>query len=253
MNVIRFKLNDDIFFGELLQDKVCLLKGNIESGFSETGKTVSLEDIELLAPVAPTKVVCVGLNYADHVEEVKLGSAEEPVLFLKPPSSIIANNENIVYPKQSKRVDYEGELAIVIKKTAKNVAEAQARDHIFGYTCANDVTARDLQAPQKQWTIAKGFDTFLPIGPSINTNISPDDLMLTTRLNGEIKQQSSTKMLIRNISWLVSYISSFMTLEPGDVILTGTPAGIAPMEPGDIVEVEIEGIGKLVNKIVLPN
>jgi len=192
--------------------------------------------------------VAIGLNYRDHAEELNLALPEEPLLFLKPASSVIGPGDRIVLPPHSARVDYEAELAIVIGKTAKNVSRGQAGDYIQGYTCLNDVTARDLQTKDGQWTRSKGFDTFCPIGPWIETEIDPSDLKIELLLNGEAKQQSRTSNLIFNSLQLVEFITGVMTLLPGDVIATGTTSGIGPMKDGDKVEVRIEGIGSLINR-----
>jgi len=200
--------------------------------------------------IKPTKIVAVGLNYRDHAAEMKLPLPNEPLLFLKPPSAVIYNNEAIVYPEQTKELHYEAELAVVIKDRIKNISEEDAAKHILGFTCANDVTARDLQRLDGQWARAKSFDTFCPLGPEIIAGLSPDNLSVKLFLNGELKQSSSTANLIFRVPFLVAYISRIMTLEPDDVILTGTPAGIGPMQVGDEVRVEVEGIGSLVNKII---
>lgn len=197
----------------------------------------------------PTKIVAVGLNYRDHAAELKLPLPDEPLLFLKPPSAVIGEGEAIVCPPQTKELHYEAELAVVIRDRAKNISEADAPARILGYTCGNDVTARDLQRKDGQWTRAKSFDTFCPLGPKIVSGLSPDKLDIKLYLNGELKQSSNTANLIFKVPYLVSYISQVMTLEPGDVILTGTPAGIGPMRAGDRVRVEIAGIGALNNVI----
>lgn len=208
-----------------------------------------LNKVKLLSPCKPTKAVCVGLNYGDHIDEMGDKRPEEPTLFIKPSSAVIGPDDYIVLPEMSTRVDYEGELAVVIKDTAKNVAEKDALNYVLGYTIANDVTARDLQAKDGQWTRAKSFDTFLPLGPWIETDLDPSNLDITTYVNGEVRQKSNTKHLIFNVPKLVSFISHVMTLNPGDVILTGTPAGVGPLKSGDVVSVEIEGIGKLTNRV----
>jgi 2-keto-4-pentenoate hydratase/2-oxohepta-3-ene-1,7-dioic acid hydratase in catechol pathway len=197
--------------------------------------------------VQPSKIVAVGLNYKDHAAELKQALPQEPLLFLKPGSAVIGPFDPIIYPAMSTQVDYEGELAIVIGKKARGVSEAEADECIFGYTCFNDVTARDLQRADGQWTRAKGFDTFAPIGPWIETELDPRDLALETFLNGERRQASTTANLIFTPTYLVSFISRVMSLYPGDIIATGTPAGIGPMKAGDTVEVVIAGIGGLVN------
>lgn len=198
----------------------------------------------------PTKIVCVGLNYLDHAKEMKEKIPSSPILFLKPPSALIFHNDKILYPPQTKELHYEGELAVVIKTRAKNISEAEAPKHILGLTCANDVTARDLQRSDGQWSRAKGFDTFCPVGPTIVPGISPDNLAIKSYLNGELKQSSNTANMIFNVNYLVSFISQVMTLEPEDIILTGTPPGVGPMKIGDEVKIEIEGLGSLSNKVV---
>jgi len=203
-----------------------------------------------LVKLKPSKIVAVGLNYRDHAAEMKEALPQTPILFLKPPSAVIYNNEAIVYPAMTKELHYEAELAVVIKDKIRNISAAEAPEHILGYTCANDVTARDLQRRDGQWTRAKSFDTFCPLGPEIVSGISPDNLAIDLYLNGERKQSSNTSNLIFKVDFLVAFISQVMTLMPEDVILTGTPAGIGPMQVGDEVRVEIAGIGSLVNKIV---
>ncbi|AEM77758.1 fumarylacetoacetate hydrolase family protein [Thermoanaerobacter wiegelii] len=208
-----------------------------------------MEEVKLLPPCLPTKAICVGLNYRDHIEEMGDKEPEEPTLFIKPSTAVIGPDDFIVIPKMSERVDYEGELAVVIGKRAKNVSEKDALDYVLGYTIANDVTARDLQAKDGQWTRAKSFDTFLPIGPWIVTDLDPSSLDIITYVNDEVKQKSNTRHLIFGVPKLVSFISHIMTLNPGDVILTGTPSGVGPLKPGDVVTIEIEGIGKLTNRV----
>jgi 2-keto-4-pentenoate hydratase/2-oxohepta-3-ene-1,7-dioic acid hydratase in catechol pathway len=198
----------------------------------------------------PSKIIAIGLNYHDHAKEMKMPIPDTPVMFMKPPSSVINNGDNIIYPPQTKNLHYEGELAVVIKDKIRNISKEEAAKHIKGYTCCNDVTARDLQNLDGQWTRAKSFDTFCPLGPKIAKNIDPLNLKISTRVNGVTKQDSSTKNMIFNVYEIVSFVSSVMTLLPDDIITTGTPAGIGPMEAGDIVEVEIEGIGVLKNKII---
>jgi 2-keto-4-pentenoate hydratase/2-oxohepta-3-ene-1,7-dioic acid hydratase in catechol pathway len=197
--------------------------------------------------IKPTKIVCVGLNYKDHAAEMKMDLPAAPVLFLKPPSAVIYNNDAIVYPAQTTELHYEAELAVVIRDRIKNISEEEATQHILGFTCANDVTARDLQRLDGQWARAKAFD---PLGPEIISGLAPDNLSVKLFLNGELKQSSSTANLIFKVPFLIAYISRVMTLEPDDVVLTGTPGGIGPMQVGDEVRVEIEGIGSLVNKII---
>jgi 2-keto-4-pentenoate hydratase/2-oxohepta-3-ene-1,7-dioic acid hydratase in catechol pathway len=212
------------------------------------GDRIEIE--KLLPPVQPTKIIAVGLNYRDHVQEMGHELPKAPVLFMKPSTAVIGPFDVIRYPSQSTRVDYEAELAVVMGKTCKGVKAAQARDYILGYTCFNDVTARDLQVLDGQWTRAKSFDTFAPIGPWIITDIDdPHALAITAKLNGEIKQSSNTSNLIFGVFELVEFISGVMTLNPGDTIATGTPSGVGPMNPGDEIAIEIQGIGVLKNKV----
>ena len=204
---------------------------------------------QLLPPTTPTKIVAVGRNYAEHARELGNEPPSEPIIFLKPPSAILAPNGTIVRPAQSERVDFEGELAIVISKRARDVKADRWRDYVLGFTCANDVTARDLQKKDVQFTRGKSFDTFCPIGPCIETELDPSNLALTTRVNGDVRQNSRTSSMVFPCSVLFEFITSVMTLELGDVILTGTPAGVGPLAAGDTVEVEIEGIGTLRNVV----
>ncbi len=215
-----------------------------------TGAYYRLADVRLLPPVVPTKVICIGKNYADHVEEMGGERPAEPIIFLKPSTAIIGPDDPILRPTAiSERVDYEGELAVVIGRIGREVPADRAAEVIFGYTIANDVTARDLQARDGQWTRAKGFDSFCPLGPWIETDLDPADLELTTRLNGEVRQHSRTSLLMHQVPALIAFVSQVMTLIPGDVLLTGTPAGIGPMDKGDEVSVTIEGIGTLTNLV----
>lgn len=206
--------------------------------------------LRLLAPVLPGKAVCVGLNYRNHAAEMGEPLPRSPLLFLKPSTAVIGPEEVIEYPRaMSERVDYEAELAVVIGRRCRQVRDSEAGDYIFGYTCANDVTARDLQKRDGQWTRAKSFDTFLPLGPYIVSGLDPSDLRIQARLNGQVRQDSTTAELVFNVPQLVAFISQVMTLEPGDVILTGTPPGIGPMQPGDEIEIEIAQIGVLRNRV----
>jgi 2-keto-4-pentenoate hydratase/2-oxohepta-3-ene-1,7-dioic acid hydratase in catechol pathway len=247
MKIIRYTYNGTTGHGLLEGDMVVPIQGSIFESFSVSPDRIPVDQTTILSPVVPSKAVCVGLNYLDHAQEFNLQLPPEPILFIKPTSSVIGPDEAIVHPKQSKRVDFEAELAIVIGKTAKNVEEEHAEEYILGYTCANDVTARDLQPQNGQWTMAKSFDTFCPLGPVITDEVDCDNLTVESRVNGVVKQHSNTKFLAFKPHFLVSYISKIMTLFPGDVILTGTPGGIAPMASGDIVEIELEGIGVLRN------
>jgi 2-keto-4-pentenoate hydratase/2-oxohepta-3-ene-1,7-dioic acid hydratase in catechol pathway len=210
----------------------------------------SLAGVRFLPPCAPSKIVAVGVNYYDHATEIGSQPPEEPLLFLKPPSSILGHRESILYPTHlSQRVDYEGELALVIGRRGSRIPVEEALDYVLGYTCANDVTARDLQRRESQWTRAKGFDTFCPLGPVVCTDVDPRGLTITTRLNGELRQHASTSEMVFPVDVLVSSISQVMTLEPGDVVLSGTPSGVGELHPGDVVEVEIEDIGTLANPV----
>lgn len=237
-------------FGILYEDSVRGIEDAPFENIIETNQYHRLSDIKLLSPCLPSKIIALGVNYRSHGEEMSHRIPEEPLIFIKPSTSVIGPEDKIIYPESSERVDYEGELGVVIKSTTHGVSEEQARHHILGYTCVNDVTARDLQARDKQWTRGKGFDTFCPIGPCIETDLDPSDLTLATYLNGEIRQETRTSQLLFPVFELVSFISNVMTLLPGDVIATGTPAGVGPMLPGDTVEVKIEGIGTLRNYVV---
>lgn len=220
-----------------------------ENGIISGGEVLKLGEVTLMPPCQPTKIVCVGLNYVKHAQELKMPLPEEPILFLKPTSAILAPDGNILYPPSSRQVDYEGELAIVMGKRCKDITAEEAESHILGYTCFNDVTARDLQRKDGQWTRAKSFDSFAPFGPWI-AKIDPSHADIQTRVNGRVVQKSNTSDLIFDVPHLVQFISGVMTLEPGDVIATGTPPGVGPLKKGDAVEVEIEGIGVLRNYVV---
>ncbi len=217
--------------------------------FGKVNNPLPLSSVELLSPCVPSKAVCIGLNYRDHAEEVGIAIPTSPVVFLKPSSAVIGPHRTIVLPAMSQRVDYEAELAIVIGKVTSHIAKSEVPEHILGYTCANDVTARDLQPKDGQWTISKGFDTFLPLGPMITDEIDPTNIAIQSRLNGVVRQSSNTSNLIFDCTHLVSYLSHIMTLYPGDVILTGTPSGIGVMANGDTIAIELEGIGILSNPV----
>ena len=245
----RFKKDDKVFYGAVEGDYVREITGDIFGQYTILNKKSALKEVETLAPCVPSKIIAVGLNYRLHAEEVNMELPEEPILFLKPPTAVIGPEQNILYPAMSKRVDFEGELGVVIGRKCRSVSVEQAPDYIFGYTCFNDVTARDLQKKDKQWTRAKGFDTFAPMGPFIETDFDPANALIETYLNGEKKQSGSTSNLIFPVFFLVSFISHVMTLLPGDVIATGTPSGIGPMQVGDVVEVRIAGLGTLRNRV----
>ena len=251
MKIARFSHGGSIDYGIVDEDALVVLEGDpLFTGLDTTGERVPLAKVgALLAPVIPrSKVVAVGKNYREHAAEMGGEAPEEPLLFLKPNTAVIGLGDPIVIPPQSERVDFEGELAVVIGKIARNVSAADAAQHIFGYTVANDVTARDLQQKDGQWTRAKGFDTFCPLGPVIETELSPG-AVLRTRLNGELKQEAPISDMVHDIPSIIAYASSVFTLLPGDVILTGTPSGIGRMEAGDTVEVEVDGVGSLVNPV----
>ncbi len=245
----RFSYNEKIFYGIIEGAEISVLEGSPYERLKATGERCLRSEVKMLAPCRPTKAVCVGLNYQDHAAEFGQAIPEEPVIFLKPSSAVIGPGENIICPPCSSRVDYEAELAVVIGKTCRNVSVSEAFAYIFGYTCGNDITARDLQEKDSQWTRSKSFDTFLPLGPYIVRDLNPQDLVVSLRLNGELKQYSATSNLIFSVPELVSFISGVMTLFPGDVIMTGTPSGVGPVLAGDEVEVEIEGIGVLNNGV----
>jgi len=251
MKYCRFSANNSIKHG-IIDDTgyISEITGNIFSEYIISQTRYRMSDITLLSPVIPSKVVCVGLNYKAHAAELNMKIPDTPVLFMKPKESVIGPNEEIIYPAMSKRVDYEAELAIVIGRKTKNIDEETAHDYILGYTCANDVTARDLQNKDGQWTRAKGFDTFCPLGPIITNEIDPNNCTIEAVLNEKIVQKSNTSDMIFTTDYLVSFISRIMTLNPGDVIITGTPPGIGPMEKGATIEIKIEGIGALTNTVI---
>ncbi|MFD1935979.1 MULTISPECIES: fumarylacetoacetate hydrolase family protein [Nonomuraea] len=251
MRIARFSTGDEVVFGVVEGDVVSAIAGHPFNQIQFTGERYPLAEVRLLAPMLPSKVIAIGRNYAEHAKELGNEVPEEPLIFMKPSTSVIGDGDAIAYPTaQSQRVDFEGELAVVIGRLCREVPVERVNDVIFGYTCANDVTARDLQKKDVQFTRAKGFDTFCPIGPWIQTDLDASDLALTTTVNGEIRQSGRTSQLINDIPALVAYVSAVMTLIPGDVILTGTPAGVGPLEIGDEVSVGIEGIGTLTNKVV---
>jgi len=251
MQLVRYLIGGQLRYGVIEGDRVRELLRPYFEGVTPMRTTHALADVHLVAPARPSKMLCIGLNYRDHAREMGHKLPEEPVLFMKPTSALAGPGAEIVYPRGVTRVDYEAELAIVIRRRCRNVSPEEAPAAILGYTCFNDVTARELQAKDGQWTRAKSFDTFGVVGPWIETDPGdPGRLAIECRLNGEVRQRSSTDQLIFNCSHLVSWASRIMTLEPGDTIATGTPGGIGPMKPGDTVEVEIAGIGVLRNTVV---
>jgi len=252
MKYLRFLQNGNVRHGLLEKDNIIReIVGDIFNNHKNTENVYSLSEITFLPPCMPTKIIAVGLNYFDHADEVQMKIPEEPLIFMKPPSTLIAHNDNIIYPKMSKQLDYEAELAVIIKNRIKNIEPKDVFKNILGYTCFNDVTARDLQKKDGQWTRAKSFDTFAPIGPFISTDLNPDNLQIKLYKNGQLMQNSSTSNMIFKVDKIISFISKIMTLFPGDIVATGTPSGIGQLKEGDIVEVEIEGIGILKNNVFL--
>ncbi|WP_288468320.1 fumarylacetoacetate hydrolase family protein [uncultured Curtobacterium sp.] len=253
MKIARFSsTGEDPRYGILDERDLVVLAGDpMYQGFETTGERVPLAAAKLLAPVIPrSKVIGVGLNYAEHASEMDERSGDDPVVFLKPNTAVVGPDDPIRLPADVGRVDHEGELAIVIGSLAKNVRREDFASVVLGYTIANDVTARDLQARDGQWTRSKGFDTFCPLGPVIETEIDPSDIRLETRVDGELRQAASTAEMVHDIPTLVEFVSSIWTLLPGDVILTGTPAGVGQIRDGEVVEVLIEGIGSLKNPVI---
>lgn len=253
MKIARFSSKgEDPRYGILDERDLVVLAGDpMYQGFETTGERVPLADAKLLAPVIPrSKVIGVGLNYAEHASEMDERAGDDPVVFLKPNTSVIGPEDPIRLPAGIGRVDHEGELAIVIGSLAKNVTREDFASVILGYTIANDVTARDLQARDGQWTRAKGFDTFCPLGPAIETEIDPSDIRIETRVDGDLRQVGSTSEMVHDIPSLIEFISSIWTLLPGDVILTGTPAGVGEIRDGEVVEVTISGLGTLKNPVI---
>lgn len=252
MKIARFSHDGAINYGIVDDDALVVLDGDpMYTGFNPTGERVALNDATLLAPVIPrSKVVAVGKNYHDHAREMGGEAPEEPLLFLKPNTAVIGPNDRIVLPEISDQVEHEGELAVIIGAIARNVAAEDAGTVIFGYTAANDVTARDLQQRDGQWTRGKGFDTFCPLGPLVDTEFVPTTGSIETRVNGEVRQHAPLSDMIHSVGAIIAHASAVFTLLPGDVILTGTPSGVGPLETGDVVDVEIDGLGTLSNPVV---
>ena len=232
-----------------MENKVGAIEGNIYGEYRRLETILPLPEVKLVAPVEPSKIICIGRNYAEHAKEHDAEVPKVPLIFMKPPSSIIGPGEAIILPPQSQQVEHEAELVVVIGKRGRNIIAEEAQDYIFGYTVGNDVTARDLQRTDGQWTRAKGFDTFCSFGPWVDTEFDPSDAIITCRVSGQPRQMASTRDMVFNVSQLIAFISSVMTLEPGDLIFTGTPAGVGPLIDGDEVVVEIEGLGKLNNLV----
>ena len=254
MKIARYEFDGRVRYGlvEPESGTVREIAGEPFERVEATGTVRRLDEVRLLSPVVPGKIVAVGLNYKDHAREMGKTIPEEPLLFLKASSAVNDPGGEIVYTPQSRRVDYEAELAVVIGRKAKNVAAKDAASHILGYTCINDVTARDLQVKDVQYTRAKGFDTFAPLGPWISTDLDPSAASVRCLVNGEVRQDGNTREMGASVARLVEFISSVMTLFPGDVIATGTPPGVGPLRVGDVVTVEVGGIGALTNRVVAP-
>jgi 2-keto-4-pentenoate hydratase/2-oxohepta-3-ene-1,7-dioic acid hydratase in catechol pathway len=252
MRFVRFQTGkEEPKYGWIDGDRVGPLTASPVQEYRRLDAILNLDQVKLLAPILPSKIICVGRNYIDHAREQGAEIQEYPILFMKPVSAVIGTGENIILPPQSQRVDQEAELVVVIGKRGRWINEEQANRYIFGYTIANDVTARDLQERDGQWTRAKGFDTFCPLGPWIETEIDVSDVLISCRVNGDLRQMASSREMIFPISHLVAYISSIMTLEPGDIILTGTPAGVGALKSEDIVEITIDGLGTLKNSVTV--
>lgn len=249
MNFIRFKKDDLVAYGLLEGNRVKVIHGDIFEDYEVTDSFYDITEIDFLTPCTPSKIICVGLNYRSHAKEMNMALPEEPMIFLKPPTSALAHRGEIIRPEMSRRVEYEAELGLVIGKAGKDIKPEEAYDYILGATCFNDVTARDLQKKDGQWTRAKSFDTFAPFGPSIVTDLNYDNLDIELLLNGETKQKSNTSDFIFNVGEIVSFISKIMTLYPGDVIATGTPSGVGQLNGGDIVQVRLEKVGTLKNYV----
>jgi 2-keto-4-pentenoate hydratase/2-oxohepta-3-ene-1,7-dioic acid hydratase in catechol pathway len=251
MKIVRIKSGDDIAYGVADTEGVLVYHGTPFVAWEPTEVVVPWPSVTLLSPVIPTKVMCVGRNYEDHAAEHHAEVPDEPLIFMKPATSVIGPNANVVHPRISREVHHEAELAVVISRPARNVKAEDASQYIFGYTAANDVTARDLQEKDGQWTRAKGFDTFCPLGPAIETELDPlERLAVICKVNGDVRQAGFTSDMVFGVAEVVEYITAFTTLLPGDVILTGTPSGVGKVEPGDLMEVEVDGIGTLANRVV---
>ena len=250
MKFVRFEYKGEVFMGSVKGEEVGVLEGSFLDRYEETGTYYTLTEVKLLAPVIPTKIICIAHNYRELIDEIGEEFSEEPVFFLKPPSCLIGPEDDIIYPPGAERVIYEGELALVIKDEMKNVPEDEALNYVLGYSCFNDVTERALiEKNQLFLTLGKGFDTFGPFGPCVVTGLNPNHLELKTYLNGRLMQHDNTRNCIFSIQHILHYLSQVMTLCPGDIISTGTPQGISAIKPGDVLELEIEGIGRLKNVV----
>lgn len=251
MKLCRFLHNGAVRVGRIEGEKVIVCEGELLGFLSRTGEILDLSSVRLLAPIVPGKIIGIGRNYAEHAREMgNIPPEAEPLIFLKAPSSILSPGDPIILPKASQRVDHEGELGVIIGRTALNLAEDDnPLGYVLGYACVNDVTARDLQKKDVQFTRAKSFDTFCPLGPWVETELNHSSVQVTARVNGSVRQQGNTRDMIFPVPQLIRFLAGIMTLCPGDLIATGTPAGVAPLAPGDIVEVEVEGIGVLRNPV----
>jgi 2-keto-4-pentenoate hydratase/2-oxohepta-3-ene-1,7-dioic acid hydratase in catechol pathway len=249
MRLVRFRFGERIATGVVEGDAVRALAGTFFENPVPSGEEIPLDDVRLLAPILPSKVVCLGKNYAAHAAEFGGEVPEEPLVFLKPSTSVSGPGDPIPLPPISNRVDYEGELAVVVGRIARNVRAEETFRYILGYTCGNDVTLRDLQKKDDQWARAKGFDGSCPLGPWVETELDPIDVHLETRVNGEVRQSASTSDMVFGVATIIEFVTEFMTLLPGDVIMTGTPEGVGKLEPGDRVEVVVDGIGVLMNPV----
>ena len=248
MKIARYTYQNQTHYGIVKNGGVYRLTGNIYEGdFSFAADIIPLCAVKLEAPSVPTKIVAVGKNYSEHIKEMGGPVPETPILFIKPSTSVIAHEESIIFPEASQRVDHEAELCLIIKKTATKIKKENWRDYVLGFSCMNDVTARDIQKKDGQWTRAKSYDTFAPFGPWMETELDPDNLKICARINGETRQSASTSMFLYTVGELLEFITEGITLLPGDVVTTGTPSGIGPMKKGDVVEVEVENIGILRN------
>lgn len=254
MQIVRYQSeNADPEFGWVYEDKIGPIHGDIFAEFQRGEARLPLQEVKLLPPIQPSKIICVGRNYIAHAKEHDAEVPEIPLIFLKPPSSVIGHKDTILLPPQSQQVEHEAELAVVIGRRGRRIPHDEATNFILGYTIANDITARDLQRSDNQWTRGKGFDTFCPIGPWITTKFDPSDALINCFVNDEMRQMASSRDMVFSIRQLIAFASSVMTLEPGDLILTGTPAGVSPIVDGDKVKVTIEGIGTLENFVTNEN
>jgi len=250
MRYVRFEISGKKEYGVLNDHTVQKYEGKPFKYLEPTQEFYSLEEVKLLAPCEPSKIIAMGLNYHSHAKEMDMPLPNSPLTFLKPSTAVIGPDDDIIYPSASTRVDYEGEVAVVIKKAGWRISREDAMDYVLGYACFNDITARDLQKVDVQWTRAKGFDTFAAIGPWIETDLDHANIDIETYLNGKLKQKGNTCDLIYTVPEIINFISNVMTLLPGDIIATGTPSGIGPMYPGDVVEIKIDSVGTLRNKVI---